>query len=49
VLKKEVKSVETRYQMREDITYVAHLLVAMITVDFLHPAQEGSCISSIGP
>jgi hypothetical protein len=49
MLKKEVKGVETRYQMGEDITYGAHLLAAMIIADSLPPAQESSCISSIGP
>jgi hypothetical protein len=37
VLKKEVKGVETRYEMGEDITYGAHLLAATITADFLPP------------
>jgi hypothetical protein len=49
MLKKEVNSVKTRYQMGEDITYGAHLPAAMITADFLPPAQESSCITSISP
>jgi hypothetical protein len=49
MLKKEVNDVETRHQMGEDITYGAHLLAAMITADFLPPAQESSCIPLISP
>jgi hypothetical protein len=49
VLKKEVKGVETRYQMEEDITYVAHLPAATITAGFPPPAQESPCTPLINP